>query len=83
MIQAAIDFAPVVRVPSKGTQLHTLLLALQRGEILTVSVALREYGVYALSQRMGDLRRSGWPVESAMVEVKPGTRVAQYKMAYK
>ena len=79
MTQCEIDF-PRVKVPEKGTQCHTLLLAMQRGERLTVAEALSRYGVYALSQRMGELKRAGWPIESEMVEVKPGTRVARYRM---
>ena len=79
MTQCEIDF-PRVKVPEKGTQCHTLLLAMQRGERLTVAEALSRYGVYALSQRMGELKRMGWPIESEMVEVKPGTRVARYRM---
>ena len=69
MIQTAIDFSAVPRcsVPAPETQLGTLLRALQRGQRLTVAVALSEYGVYALSQRMGDLRRMGWPVCSRTV----------------
>ena len=79
MTQCEIEF-PRVKVPEKGTQCHTLLLAMQRGERLTVAEALSRYGVYALSQRMGELKRAGWPIESEMVEVKPGTRVARYRL---
>ena len=79
MTQCEIDF-PRVKVPEKGTQCHTLLLAMQRGERLTVAEALSRYGVYALSQRMGELKRAGWPIESEMVEVKPGTRVSRYRL---
>lgn len=61
------------------TQLDTLQAALDRGEHLTVASALTTYGVYALSQRMGDLRRQGYPVERTMIDVGTGKRVAQYR----
>lgn len=65
-------------IPPSGSQCHTLLLALNRGERLTVADALSRYGCYALSQRMGELRRKyGWPVQSKMIEVN-GKRVAEY-----
>ena len=79
MTQCEIDF-PRVKVPEKGTQCHTLLLAMQRGERLTVAEALSRYGVYALSQRCGELKRMGWPVESEMRSVPSGKRVAVYWM---
>lgn len=66
------------RVPERGTQCYELLMALKNGERLTVARALMQYGVYALSQRMGDLRRRyGWPVKSRMVDVGTAT-VAEY-----
>lgn len=53
------------RVPPRETQCYMLLIALKDGVKLTVAKALNEYGVYALSQRMGDLRRDyGWPIKS-------------------
>ena len=64
--------------PAAGTQLETLLQALQRGEKLTVAQALTQYGCYALSQRMGDLKRMGWPVLTSTITTNSGKRVAQY-----
>lgn len=66
------------RVPERGTQCYELLMAFQRGEHLTVGAALSRYGVYALSQRVGDLkRRYGWPIKSEMKDVGTAT-VAEY-----
>ena len=65
---------------STQTQLWTLLEALRRGERLTVAIALEKYQCYALSQRMGDLRKLGWPILSAMIELPSGKHVAQYHM---
>lgn len=67
-------------VPDPETQLGTLLRALQRGERLTVAVALSEYGCYALSQRMGDLRRMGWPVLTSTITTPSNKRIAEYRM---
>ena len=50
-----------------------ILRALAKGESLTVAKALSELNVYALSQRCGELRKDGWPVESRMIEVESGT----------
>ena len=58
---------------------HAILLAaLKRGEQLTVAEALTRYGVYALSQRMGELKRQGQPIGSTMITVPSGKRVACY-----
>lgn len=51
------------------SQCETLLAAFRRGESLTVAEALSRYGVYALSQRCGELRKAGYPVESETVRV--------------
>lgn len=54
-------------------------MAMQAGVRLTVKIALEQYGVYALSQRIGDLRRKyGWPVLSKTVVVGPRTHVSEY-----
>lgn len=67
------------KVPPRGTQAYKLLMAMQDGVRLTVKVALEKYGVYALSQRCGDLRRKyGWPIKSRTVEVRPRTFVSEY-----
>lgn len=70
---------PECRVPERGSQCYELLLAMQSGARLTVKTALEEFGVYALSQRMGELRRKyGWPVRSRTVQVGPRAHVSEY-----
>lgn len=69
---------PPVRVPTG--QCHTLLLAMQRGERLTVAEALSAYGCFALSQRCGELRRMGWPVLSEWFKTPGGANVKRYFM---
>jgi hypothetical protein len=67
------------RVPKQGTQHYTLLQAFQRGERLTVGVAMQRYQVYALSQRVGDLKhRYGWPIKDRTVETSGGARISEY-----
>lgn len=60
------------------TQLEQLAEALDRGERLTVAEALTRYGIYALSQRCGDLFRMGYPVESRTIETPSGKHVSEY-----
>ena len=53
-------------------------MAMRQGVRLTVAKALTQYGVYALSQRVGELKRKyGWPIKSRMVNVGNAT-VAEY-----
>lgn len=76
-----LDFLePRCRIPeNRDGQLYGLLMALKMGKRLTVAKALTEHGCYALSQRMGDLRREyGWPIQSKFVETSGGTMVKEY-----
>lgn len=78
MTQTELVLEPRTKLPERGTQAYELLMALQAGARLTVKLALERHGVYALSQRMGELRRKyGWPVRSRMIEVGKA-RVAEY-----
>ena len=77
MTQTEITFA---KVPEYGTMTYQLLRALKSGEKLTPLTALERYQCFSLSQRMGELRRSGWPIQSAMVKVNSGKKVAMYWM---
>lgn len=60
------------------TQHDTLLAALRRGESLTVAEALSKYGCYALSQRMGELRRAHPEIERDWYDTPTGKRVRRY-----
>ena len=60
------------------TQCEQLAEAFDRGEHLTVATALSLYGVYALSQRCGELWKSGYPVESHTVRLPNGKHVSEY-----
>jgi Helix-turn-helix domain len=71
--------AEPVRVPDRGTVAYEILMALKQGQKLTPLVALQQFGCLSLSQRIGELKRKGWPIISEMVEVGV-KRVAQYRM---
>ena len=68
-------------VPDPGTQLGVLLRAMQAGERLTVGFALSRYNVYALSQRIGELKKMGWPILSRTVTTPTQKRISEYWMA--
>lgn len=46
-----------------------ILRHLAKGHSLTPLTALKQFGCLSLSQRIGELKRQGWPVESKMVKV--------------
>ena len=62
-------------------QLDTLLEAFERGERLTVCTALNDYGIYALSQRVGELRRQGYPIHGRTITTANGKHVSEYALA--
>ncbi len=67
------------------TQSELIYEHLSKGGTLTVAEALSQFGCYALSQRIGDLKRMGVPIDSEMVKVGEGKRVKRYwlgKVAY-
>jgi hypothetical protein len=51
---------------------------LTTGEYLTVLTAIRAYGIYALSQRVGELKRMGFPIQDQWTVLKNGKRVKAY-----
>jgi hypothetical protein len=65
-------------IPTRGSQCEALLESMFDGEKFTVGDAMSKLGIYALSQRAGDLKFSGWPVKSDWVTVPSGKRVKMY-----
>lgn len=63
------------------TQCDEILQYLKRGKTLTVADALARFGCYALSQRVGELRRQGEDIVSEMIRLPSGKRVARYRYA--
>lgn len=77
-MSAQLDI-PFTRLPDRESQCYSILLYLQNGGRLTVAKALSELGVYALSQRCGELRRKyGWPILSRTITVESGAKVSEY-----
>ena len=72
------DLIVPVKTPLPGTQHYALLMAMKLGVRLTVAKALNEYGVYALSQRVGELKKMGWPILSRTIEANGGARISEY-----
>jgi hypothetical protein len=62
------------------SQSEMILDYLKSGARLTVLEALQRFNCYALSQRIGEMKRSGYPIESRMIEVESGKHVAEYWM---
>lgn len=80
-MQLAIDLSfTSAEQPARGSQQEAILRYLQGGKTLTVGEAMQELGVYALSQRCGELRRMGWNIESEPWTTPSGKRVARYRM---
>lgn len=71
---------PECRVPPQGTMTYELLMALKKGERLTPLSALERYRCFSLSQRMGELKRAGWPILTQMVPLHSGKKVAEYRL---
>ncbi len=61
-----------------ATQCDRLRRHFDAGRSITVFQALR-MGICALSQRCGDLRREGYPVDGQMVTTRGGARVKRYR----
>ena len=60
------------------TQHEVLLAAFKRGECLTVAESLSRYGIYALSQRCGELVEAGHPIKSHTIKTVGGKKVSLY-----
>lgn len=50
---------------------------LATGAAITPLSALRRFGCLSLSQRVGQLKREGWPIQSKTIKVN-GSRVSKY-----
>ena len=74
-----LELLPEARIPERGTQCYELLMAMVQGVRLTVAKALADHSCYALSQRVGELKREyGWPIKDRFVETAGGARVKEY-----
>ncbi len=60
-------------------QCELLMDAFDKGEVLTVLTALQRYGIYALSQRAGELiSKHGYPVTIRSVKTPTGKWISEY-----
>lgn len=60
------------------TQTEQVHRYLSTGRPLTVLTALKRLNVMALSQRVGELKRKGIPVQSAFVKTRSGKTIKRY-----
>lgn len=74
-----LDLMPI-KVPERGTVSYEILMALKQGQRLTPLLALQRFNCLSLSQRIGELKRQGWPIFTRMVEVNSRKKVAEYSM---
>ena len=63
---------------SKPTQRGSILIYLQAGNAITDIEALRLFQCRRLAARILELKRMGHQIQSRMVEVMSGKRVAEY-----
>jgi hypothetical protein len=61
------------------TQAALILQYLSTGHTLTPLESLSLFGCMALSQRIGELKRQGFPIKSTLVEVPSHKHVARYE----
>jgi len=59
-----------------------ILRHLAKGNTLTPMQAFHRFGCLTLSQRVTELKRAGWPIESKLVKVGE-KRVARYSYKYR
>ena len=64
------------------TQAAMILNHLIAGGSLTPLESLNLYGVMALSQRIGELKRQGYPIKRDLIELPSHKHVARYSWDY-
>ena len=62
------------------SQSHDLLEYLRAGGSLTVLEAINKFGCYALSQRLGELRRCGYLIEDKFITTTTDKKIKRYWM---
>lgn len=65
--------------PRTATQEEAVLAALRSGRALTPLDALEGFGSFRLAAIIHRLKRAGHPIVKRMVEVRSGTKVAEYR----
>lgn len=68
-------------IPRQGSQCHELLEAMFDGHKFTVLTALQKRGIYALSQRCGELKNKyHWPVKKKTITTPSGKHITEYSL---
>lgn len=75
-----LDLLAECKVPPRGTVSYEILMALKQGYKLTPLMALQMFDCLSLSQRIGELKKEGWPIQTQMVQVNSGKKVAEYSL---
>lgn len=75
-----LELVAPVRLPARETVAYEILSLLKQGVKLTPLEALNRCACLSLSQRIGDLKKLGWPIKTQLIEIRPGTRVAEYSL---
>lgn len=80
--QMEIDFSrPILRHGIEpGSQNDLILRALQVGESITPIAALERFGCFRLGGRIYELRELGYAIETEIIELPNGKRIARYSM---
>lgn len=65
---------------TNDSQKTRILRYLKRGGKLTVLKALKMFDVFALSQRVTDLRRAGHKIKRDWVTLRNGKRIKRYSL---
>jgi hypothetical protein len=78
--QMVIEFAPLrpVVIPAETTDCGILLRHLQRQGSITTLEAYDLYNITTCGQRMTDLRKKGWPIDSEWERTPGGSNVKRY-----
>jgi hypothetical protein len=61
------------------TQLKSIREYLDTGRSLTPLDALAKFSCFALSQRIGELERKGYPIQREWKELASGKRIREYR----
>ena len=74
-----MNLQEAVAKKKKPSQHDLLRRHFDSGRRLTVRDALLEFGIYALSQRCGELKNDGYPLTSRVVKLENGKWCKEYR----
>lgn len=64
----------------KPSQNEQVLELLKQGKSINRDISLREYGCFAISARIADLRKRGVKINTELVYVRKGIKRAMYSL---